>query len=178
MRRTMVVVVLASLPALAGGNDHSPSLDPGARVRVTVTDPGARPLVGTLESLRGQSLVLRVDDDPYPIPRAAVRRIEVSRGRRISRRWTTLGAAAGGAAGAFVGGCLANKDDYGVLCGGQDDTKYVIGGIVGGLAGGALGAWLGRGERWEEVDLRRLGAARRARSVLGPDRLGPPVRRP
>ena len=32
---------------------------------------------------------------------------------------------------------------------------------AGGLAGGILGAWLGRTERWDEVDLERERSARR-----------------
>jgi hypothetical protein len=50
-----------------------------------------------------------------------------------------LGAAAGGALG-----CLANKDGYGVFCGGQDDAKVVLGAAVGAAAGAVLGAVLFR----------------------------------
>lgn len=48
-----------------------------------------------------------------------------------------LGAAAGGALG-----CLANEDDYGVFCGGQDDRKVYLGAALGGVVGGTLGALL------------------------------------
>jgi hypothetical protein len=67
-----------------------------------------------------------------------------------------VGALLGGAVGSLSVGCLANRDDYGVPCGGQDDTKFVIGGIVGGLTGGALGALISRKERWDHVDLEQL----------------------
>jgi uncharacterized membrane protein YeaQ/YmgE (transglycosylase-associated protein family) len=60
-----------------------------------------------------------------------------------------LGAGVGGALG-----CLANKDDYGVYCGGQDDTKVIIGAVLGGLAGGAAGALLFKREGWREVPVR------------------------
>jgi hypothetical protein len=160
MRVTLVAVALSALPTLSGAQG-SPPLEPGSRVRVSVTEPGSRPFVGTLEALQDERLLLRVDEHSHPIPIGAIRRVEVSRGRRSSTRWTAIGAIAGGAAGALAGGCLANRDDYGVLCGGQNDTKYVIGGITGGLAGGALAAWLGRSERWETVPLERGESSRR-----------------
>jgi hypothetical protein len=167
MRITLIFFVLASLPTSSRA-DEFPWLDPGVRVRVTVTDPGSLPFVGTLEALRDKSLLLQLGERSQAIPMAAIRRVEVSRGRRPSARWTALGAFGGGTVGALAGGCLANKDDYGVACGGQDDTKYVIGGIVGGLAGGALGAWLGKSERWESVPLERVRSSRRD----GPTRCG------
>jgi hypothetical protein len=52
-----------------------------------------------------------------------------------------IGFVVGAAAGATVG-CLANKDDYGVFCAGQNDTKVVVGALVGGVAGAAVGALL------------------------------------
>ena len=58
-----------------------------------------------------------------------------------------LGAGVGGALG-----CLANKDDYGVYCGGQDDTKVIVGAALGGLAGAAAGALLFKREAWRTVE--------------------------
>jgi gas vesicle protein len=68
---------------------------------------------------------------------------------RVARRPNVtggiIGFVVGAAAGATVG-CLANKDDYGVFCGGQDDTKVVVGAAVGGVVGAAIGALLFRRE--------------------------------
>jgi surface antigen len=177
MRRTIVAVVVALLPGAVGA-DGPPPVDPGARLRVSVAGSGARPISGTLDALRDGSLVLATDGQTRAFPLATISRVEVSQGRHVSRRAVVIGAVAGGVAGALVGGCLANKDDYGVACAGQDDTKYVIGGLVGGVAGGALGAWLGKSERWEDVDLRR--SARLAvlgRTHLDTPQNGPPWRR-
>jgi hypothetical protein len=157
--RLAVVLLTLPLPVFASGGGAT--MQPGARVRVTVSEAHERTLVGTLESLKDEGLVLQVDGRPLTIPVESIRRVEVSRGRRASARWTALGAVAGGTVGALGAGCLANKDDYGVLCAGQDDTKYLIGGLVGGLAGGALGAWLGRDAKWDRVDLQRPGSSRR-----------------
>jgi hypothetical protein len=149
---TTLTSLLVALPlAAAPVADHAPTLEPGARVRVTLVETPARALVGTLESRSDRGLTLRLDQHTRVVPADAIRRVEVSRGRRPSTKWAVLGGLAGGAVGAFAGGCLANKDDYGVLCAGQDDKKYVVGAAVGGLVGGALGAWLGRSEQWEDV---------------------------
>ena len=58
------------------------------------------------------------------------------------------GAAVGGALG-----CLANNDDYGAYCGGQDDTKVIVGAALGGIAGAAAGALLFKKESWQTVTL-------------------------
>jgi hypothetical protein len=63
------------------------------------------------------------------------------------RTWSLTGAVIGGVVGAAVGGalgCLANRDDYGVYCGGQSDTKVVIGAVLGAGAGAWIGAVLPR----------------------------------
>lgn len=71
---------------------------------------------------------------------------EASGGTRLS----VLGGVGGFVLGAAVGGalgCAANRDDYGVFCGGQDDTKVYVGAAIGAVAGAALGAYLFRGNR-------------------------------
>ena len=62
---------------------------------------------------------------------------------------------AGGVVGALLGagagfalGCLANQDDYGVFCGGQDDTKVIVGMTLGGILGATAGALLFKQEQW------------------------------
>jgi hypothetical protein len=64
-----------------------------------------------------------------------------------TRTWSVTGAIVGAVVGAAVGGalgCLANRDDYGVFCGGQSDTKVVIGAVLGAGAGAWIGAVLPR----------------------------------
>ncbi|HET6763371.1 MAG TPA: hypothetical protein VFH27_06855 [Longimicrobiaceae bacterium] len=60
-----------------------------------------------------------------------------------SRGYSVVGGVAGFVVGAAAGGalgCLANRDDYGVFCGGQDDTKVFVGAALGAAVGAALGA--------------------------------------
>jgi hypothetical protein len=64
-----------------------------------------------------------------------------------ARTWSMTGAVVGAVVGAAVGGalgCLANRDSYGVFCGGQSDTKVVIGAVLGAGAGAWIGAVLPR----------------------------------
>jgi hypothetical protein len=147
-------VVLAGSPLYAA--EQGPPPEPGDRVRVTESGETTGPRIGTWEGLRNEHLLVKADDRSHRIPLSAVRRLEVSRGRKASVTGGVLGTVVGGAMGSVAMGCLANKDDYGVACGGQDDTKFLIGALVGGLAGGVLGALIGRGERWEGVDVDRL----------------------
>jgi hypothetical protein len=158
---TLASLLLALPLTAAPVAEEAPTLEPGDRVRVTLAETPSRALVGALEARGEHDLTLRLDQHSRVVPADAILRVEVSRGRRPSTKWAVLGGLAGGAVGAFAGGCLANKDDYGVLCAGQDDTRYVIGGAAGGLVGGAVGAWLGRTERWEDVDFERRRSARR-----------------
>lgn len=63
------------------------------------------------------------------------------------RRPNLLAGAIGLVVGAAAGGalaCLDNRDDYGVYCGGQNDTKVAVGAALGGVAGAAAGAFLFR----------------------------------
>lgn len=175
--RVAIVVLASSLPVF--GEDVPQPWEPGTRLRLTLDVPHhPHPRVGVCGGVQGGHLIVGFDDgSSRRIPLAAVRRLEVSRGRRPSVLGAVLGASLGGAVGALAVGCLANRDDYGVPCGGQDDTKFLVGGIVGGLAGGALGALVGRHERWDEVELQLLedwAAQRRARAApSGPAPPGP-----
>ena len=85
---------------------------------------------------------------------AEISRVEVSRGRKSGIVGGVVGLLLGAAAGGVLA-CTANRDDYGVFCGGQDDTKLVIGAAIGGAAGAALGALLFRRERWTPVAIPR-----------------------
>ena len=156
---TGLCVVLVGSPLCAA--ESVSVVEPGSRVRVTAPAESS-PRIGTCEGVREGQLLFRDDGEPRRIPLSAISRIDVSRGRKTSKTRVILGAVVGGAVGSVAMGCLANKDDYGVACAGQDDTKYLVGGILGGVAGGLLGALVGRSESWERVDLDRLASPRHA----------------
>jgi hypothetical protein len=122
----------------------------GARVRIT-TFPPPLTRIGTYGGAQDSTLLLQTPPSSLSIPLGSIRKLEVSRGAKLSKWGGVGGLLLGAGAGGFVLGCLANRDDYGVLCGGQSDTKVVVGAVVGGLAGAAIGAVLFRRESWIPV---------------------------
>jgi hypothetical protein len=129
------------------------SLEPGARVRVTMTGPTASVRIARFEAFTDSTLVVSANASSDIIPLSVVQRLESSR-RAPNVLAGAIGLLVGGALGG-VAGCAANRDSYGVFCGGQSDTKVAAGAAVGGIAGAALGAFLFRRERWSAVDLPR-----------------------
>jgi membrane associated rhomboid family serine protease len=130
-------------------------LTPGERIRVSVVTPAPRLYIGTYQARTDSTLQMQRGGSPLTIALSTVSRVEQSRGRRLSVAGGVLGFLVGGAGGAALG-CLANRDDYGVFCGGQSDTKVVVGAALGGAAGAALGAVLFRRERWRPVEAASL----------------------
>lgn len=158
MRNTTIVAVLLlgaaplfsqETPAPARKETAAPT--PGARLRVTWADPRLQTRVGRLDALTDGVLRLSADSGFVSIPREAITSLERSLGHRPGIAGGVVGLVLGGGVGAVLG-CLANADDYGVFCGGQDDTKVIVGAALGGVAGGLLGAYLFRTERWRPVD--------------------------
>jgi hypothetical protein len=130
-------------------------LTPDTRLRVSAASPLTLVQTGTYRALTDTALVLSADSSPVTIPIANIGRVELSRGRQPNVLAGVAGFLLGAAAGGAIG-CAANNDDYGVYCGGQDDTKVIVGAAVGGAAGAALGALLFKREHWEVVDGDRL----------------------
>ena len=128
-----------------------PRVEPGTRVRITTASPALRREIGAWQALTDTTLQLRAGATSVEIPFGRIDRIERSAGRKRSLAGGIGGFLVGAAAGGTIG-CLANSDDYGVFCGGQSDTKVVVGAALGGIAGAALGAVLFGGERWTAIE--------------------------
>lgn len=157
-RLWLCMIAMAARP-LAGQDASDPSLVPlGVRVRVSAPAVQARAIVGVLEGLRRDSLVLRdaAGEGRLAVPLGAVDGLAVSRGRHHHvGRGVFIGALAGAVGGsiAALAACHANPcDEYTGLA--------VFGlGAAGALGGMGLGAVVGAlvpGERWEDVPLDRL----------------------
>ena len=154
----LAAMLLASVPLLcppaplhAQRAQQADTLAPGDRIRVSVVTPTPRLYIGTYQARTDSTLQLERGGSPLTIAMRTVSRLEQSRGRKLSVAGGVAGFLVGGAAGAALG-CLANRDDYGVFCGGQSDTKVAVGALLGGAAGAALGAVLFRRERWNAVE--------------------------
>jgi hypothetical protein len=141
-------------------------LAPGARVRVV--DPGTGRIVGTVESVAGDSLVVLSgrgeDARTVTLSLSSIRTVQVSRGKP-SRPMSALQGAAlgaltgsvGGVAGATIGH-LSYQDD---CDGGEDDwmcfsmaESALFGVMIGAPMGAAWGAALGfvfPQERWRSL---------------------------
>jgi hypothetical protein len=147
----------AVIVALAGTLEaqHQGPLQVGARIRVSTDPPDPEHRTGTFAGLAGSDLRLSSGGTTVSVPVAAIRRLELSTGRSPGLAGGIVGGLLGVGVGGFLG-CVANRDSYGVLCGGQDDTKVIVGAALGGLAGGLAGALLFRRERWEPIDPSRL----------------------
>jgi hypothetical protein len=152
MRRQTGILLLAAFVATASSSGwaQGPALAVGTRVRVVEREPGTT-RVGVYRGLAPGGLTLGIDSTTLTIPRENILRLEQSLGRKPSVPAGIVGFLVGGLAGGALG-CLANKDDYGVYCGGQDDTKVIVGAALGGIGGALLGAFLFRTERWHAVE--------------------------
>lgn len=128
----------------------------GARIRVSSATSEPGPRIGTYAGVTGSALQLSTGSAALSLPLEGISRLELSTGHSPGIVGGIVGALLGVGVGGFLG-CVANQDSYGVLCGGQDDTKVIVGATLGGLAGGLAGALLFPRERWREVDLSRLG---------------------
>ena len=126
---------------------------PSQRVRVTtvgsVAGPVAGParVTGEFQEWRDSTLVLRAEGVPRTIPLRTIEVLEVNRGRAPG---PTLAGLLLGTAVGFALGCAANRDDYGVYCGGQSDATVFTGAALGGRAARPVRSSSGvsSGPRW------------------------------
>ena len=151
MRRLLASILLASAVSTADAQRQS-SLMPGDRIRVTFLNPGTPMQTGNLQALTDTTVHIQTESLTVAIRRAVISRVELSGGKKPSLPGGVAGFVLGAAAGGVVG-CMANKDDYGVFCAGQDDTKVIVGAALGAAVGATLGAVLFRQERWTAVDV-------------------------
>ena len=146
--------LLLAFPRASPAQQLAP-LQLGARIRVVADTFGTGAETGTFQGLNGNTIRMDRGSERFVLPLASVTRLEQSQGKKPNLPAGILGLLLGAGIGGALG-CLANPDDYGVFCGGQDDTKVIVGAVLGGVAGGLAGALMFPRERWSAVDLTSL----------------------
>ena len=158
MRSQVVIALLVTISGLAVAQ-YPTDVRPGTRVRVWIPEPvrqehapeSRQLLRGTVDAVDGSVLRLRVPSttNSLAIPRASVRRLDVSRG--VSRGASMVERAIGGAIGSAILFALLNDPDR--SGGPHYRTDWRAAG-VGAAWGGGIGALIGfiwPYERWRRV---------------------------
>jgi hypothetical protein len=160
-----VCAALLAAPAVLRAQTVA-ELAPGARVRVV--DPATGRIVGTVESVAGDNLVVRSgkgeDARTVTLSLSSIRSVQVSRGtpsRPVSAlRGAALGlvtGAAGGVAGATIGhlsyqeNCDGGADDWMCFTMAESALFGVIIGAPMGAAWGAVAGFVFPRERWRSI---------------------------
>jgi len=174
MASVTAAAVLALVPGLAASaQERDRALDPGTRIRLTIpcaspspsmapAGPGTCRIEGSLARMSGDTVALTTAGSPSRHALNAVRRLEVSRGRRS---YWLVGAGAGLLVGGGVTYAVLHTGGSTALCDRSANQDAIGSGEClaltagGALVGAGLGALVGsliRTERWERVPLDRL----------------------
>lgn len=139
-------------------SEQDEGIAPGTRIRLSASQLGAEPLVGTLLEIGPETLSLELPGGggPQTIPRSAVTRLEVSRGRKSQAgRGALVGLAVGGAAT-----MLLTFGDYSSDVHGDLNLLAIGAGLAaGGAAIGGLIGWARKAEQWEAATLQPISVA-------------------
>ncbi len=173
LRTSLLAALVAVAPALAsaqasGASAPSPQNEPfvlGAILRVVARSLGPDPIIGRVDSLRGEWVVLDtvaprqdgslfeanvvpIDQFRFVAVRAQdMRTVDVRTGNSKfggMLRYGLIGAGVGGAVGALSNGQGINPS------GADFASGFVIGGAVGGIIGGTLGYLSGK-DSWQRI---------------------------
>ena len=168
--RILLALAAIGCPLFTLNAQDTPLVRPGTRLRVTAESSLLQLPTGTYRvledttlvlstglyrQLTGATLILTHGSATLRFPVASIALVERSHGRRTSVTGGVVGFLLGGVVGTALS-CLANRDDYGVPCAGDSDTKFILGVSLGAAAGALLGS-LGFGkEQWHVVDVNQL----------------------
>jgi len=165
MRKSLLMLLIATLMAAGVGGAQTPTVDPGARIRFAFP-PGTPLTIATALAQRGDSLWVRPLDsaDTVALALPGLARLDVSAGRQ-THAWRgagiglLVGAAVGGVLGYAAGSDCPTSQGSGYfnfnMCFGRG--FYAEAGALGlGTVGAVIGAvsgWVNPTERWDAVRL-------------------------
>lgn len=121
---------------------------PGERVRITM--PRSAALIGSVASSTDSTITLAAANYPITVRRSEIQVLERSLGKHPNIAAVVISGIIGAGIGGIVG-CAANADSYGVFCGGQNDTKVVVGAGVGAITAAVIGGKMFTKEKWSRI---------------------------
>lgn len=161
--KLLLALLVAATPLAA---QPTPTLEPGARVRVTVGGAQPRVQVGVHQLVSDSALVLQSDSASFSIPLDLVTRVEVSRGRES--HWLA-GAAVGFVVGLVVVRSILHSEGGSggstAMCDQERNQDSMSSGechaitVAGVAAATGLGAGIGgliMTDLWQDVPVERL----------------------
>jgi hypothetical protein len=140
-----------AVPTAAAVAQEPPEVTPGTRVRISAPTVAKKHFVGTITAWDPENLTMTSDKGPIVLPRGAVSRLELSRGRKSRGRKALLGAGIGAAAGALVGFAHGSDPPGSSIVAFDAGTYALTFGALGAAAGALIGVAITPGERWEEL---------------------------
>jgi hypothetical protein len=148
----LLAVALLALPGHAFAASPIVPPAPGARIRVTLLERTATPIVGTLLALPPGTIEYE-DSLAHSVPRTSVAKLELSRGMKAKTvQYALVGGILTGVAVGTFGYIVGSSTD-------DDAAPATLGGGLGAagfLVGMGFGAIIGSGtkaEKWERVEL-------------------------
>jgi hypothetical protein len=162
MPRSALLVMMLAVVARSGAVAQvGGPVQPGQRVRVQSTVAHTPVLIGAVEAVGTDTLVVRRADGAgagvaTAMPLSSIARLQVSRGRHS--KWLTglaLGAGVGAASGAVIGAATHKDNDILFSTGDNAVLGAIVFTPVGALTGMVIGL-LVKTERWQTVPLDRV----------------------
>src|SRR5437773_2749266 len=154
--RSLLAIGLTAAPLTVIASQERPVLKSGDRVRIIAPSVSRAPFVGTLVTLRTDSLVVQDGANVWRLSLASLTRLDISQGLTSH---AGRGAGIGLLVGAGVGAVIGSGCDLTVVPVSSEAGCIAVGVALVGGAGALLGAVIGshtRTERWAAVPLDHL----------------------
>jgi hypothetical protein len=150
----MLCIAGTSASAADGDSPLQQPLTPGMHVRILAPEISPSKIIGTVEHVSDNSIVLGVPgrNEPVSILREKIARLDVSEGPRPRGVDAAIGAGIGAIIGA-AGGALANGSGRGHIVSGGEVAGVCA--LLGAGLGALIGAAIPPGEHWREMSATR-----------------------
>jgi hypothetical protein len=168
----LIVLALAAAISSAASEDGRQPIREGTRVRALMAeDPagttfthGARPLVGRVVSVQGDTMTVETSRGAVVLPFKGISRLEVSRRGRNLKRGALIGGLVGfAAATAIIVASFAADDDYAI----STAEGFAIGAVVGAPTGGVIGLGAGAlAPAWHDVPVPGTATRKRVAALI------------